>query len=310
MNILFACPANTATGGPESIHKIVCELAKIDGINAKILYVGASEDPCPIEYKGYHCDYVIDLPEGYDGWIVFPEIWANDVLNPKYKRCHKAVLWLSVDLYATHTPQHAHGDFLKKNDVVHLVECEYAKDYLKRLGVDSIKVSDVLNDDFFEDYTEGERDNTVLYNPAKATEFQFMVMHAAEKKGIHFKAIEGMSRSEVIQTMRSAKLFIDFGTFPGRERLPREAAMCGCCVITGTLGAAAFHEDVVIQNSYKFNHDRSNISAIVQRMLYVLEHYDECRPDFDEYRQSLINDRDSLPSECVAIVEEFKKHEI
>ena len=29
------------------------------------------------------------------------------------------------------------------------------------------------------------------------------------------------------------KLYIDFGGFPGKDRLPREAVMHDCCIITG-----------------------------------------------------------------------------
>ena len=40
MEILYACPANVATGGTELIHDIVSTLDSLDGVNAKILYMG------------------------------------------------------------------------------------------------------------------------------------------------------------------------------------------------------------------------------------------------------------------------------
>ena len=56
MEILYACPANVATGGTELIHDIVSTLDSLDGVNAKILYMGGDQqDPCPQEYREYGC---------------------------------------------------------------------------------------------------------------------------------------------------------------------------------------------------------------------------------------------------------------
>lgn len=33
----------------------------------------------------------------------------------------------------------------------------------------------------------------------------------------------------MILTMRKAKVYIDFGFHPGKDRIPREAVMCGAC---------------------------------------------------------------------------------
>ncbi|WP_216074700.1 hypothetical protein, partial [Acinetobacter baumannii] len=48
-----------------------------------------------------------------------------------------------------------------------------------------------------------------------------------------------------------AKVYIDFGEHPGKDRLPREAAMMGTVVVVGMRGAAAFDEDVTLPPAYK-----------------------------------------------------------
>lgn len=53
--------------------------------------------------------------------------------------------------------------------------------------------------------------------------------------------------------MSKSKVYIDFGNHPGKDRIPREAAISGCIVITGKRGAAAFAEDVCIPETYKFD---------------------------------------------------------
>ncbi|MGC8677909.1 MAG: hypothetical protein ACP5UF_06830 [Hydrogenobaculum sp.] len=61
-----------------------------------------------------------------------------------------------------------------------------------------------------------------------------------------------MTRDQVIETLQKAKVYIDFGNHPGKDRIPREAAILGCCVITGKRGSATFFEDVPIPEEYKF----------------------------------------------------------
>ncbi|KAL3809235.1 hypothetical protein ACHAXA_005283 [Cyclostephanos tholiformis] len=46
--------------------------------------------------------------------------------------------------------------------------------------------------------------------------------------------------------------YIDFGPHPGMDRLPREAALAGCIVITNREGAAAHDEDVPLPQEFKF----------------------------------------------------------
>jgi hypothetical protein len=69
--------------------------------------------------------------------------------------------------------------------------------------------------------------------------------------GIKFIPIRNMMREDVINLLKEAKVYIDFGHFPGPERIPIEAAVLGYCVITGKRGYAGFYEDVSIPNEYK-----------------------------------------------------------
>ena len=46
--------------------------------------------------------------------------------------------------------------------------------------------------------------------------------------------------------------YIDFGPHPGMDRLPREAALAGCVVITNCEGAANFEEDIPLPPEFKF----------------------------------------------------------
>ena len=116
---------------------------------------------------------------------------------------------------------------------------------------------------------------------------------------ITFKPIRGMTRSEVIDTMRHSKLYVDFGEFPGRERMPREAVLCGCCLITSKVGAAAYIKDFA--HDYKYDMKDGHIWAIKRKIKHVLLNYDECSKDFDVFRESLRADIVRIPEQCKKI---------
>ena len=310
MNVLMMCPANVATGGVESIHKFAYELNKIKNMDVKIYYVNLkSSNPQPPEYAEYGIDYVTELPEGYKDVIIFPDIWANRVNDEIYKDCIKAINWAGVDVYYWNNPIETQGDFLKQKDVIHLVQMQYAKDHLMERGVKEnhiIHVSDVPNKLFYEDYEEVPRNNLVLFNPLKVTDFQRLVMNRAKGMNIAFKPLEHLTREQMAQAMREAKLYIDFGVFSGRERIPREAVLSGCCVLTSRSGCAEYYEDVALDDKWKFEvSEPNNVANVLNTMLDILRHYDECKNEFDSYRKSLRKDREDLPKDCKKIAKAF-----
>ena len=322
MEILHYCPAGVVTGGTESIHKLVSEFNRIDGVHARILYRGLNvTNPQPKEYEKYGCEYIAEgldersaFPEGFKGVVIFPEIWGNMVIDPLYKDCVTAINWAGVDVYDWNVPFHDRGLFLKNKGTIHLAQLDYAVDHLKKLGVTEIyRISDVLNDDFFEPYVEEQRNNTILYNPtpAKMTKFQHTVIQRCiTEKGMKFQPLEGLTREQLINNMRHSKLYIDFGVFSGRERLPREAAMCGCCVITSNSGAAGYYTDLSIPNKYKFNNDVNDFDSVfraIQMIELVLGCYNYCSVDFIGYRDSIIEDRKNLPEQCKIVCRRFKE---
>lgn len=305
MKVLMVCPAHVVTGGTESIHQFANELNTFKDMDVKIWYWGADlSNPRPVEYEKYNVDYIVRFPDDYKDVIIFPEIWANNVTNVKYKDCIKCIHWLGVNGYYWHTPIEVQGLYLKQTDVIHLSQSEYATNHLLEHGVDKKKIlhiSDVPNSLFFEDYEEQPRNNVVLFNPAKMTDFQRVLMSRAREEGLVFKPLENLTRDGVAQTMRRAKLYIEFGIWPGRERVPREAALSGCCVIASKLGCAKYYADVSLDEKWKFDIDASNIPSIIKTMKYILNNYDICKGEFDSYKQSVIQDRNNLHTDCEII---------
>jgi len=109
-------------------------------------------------------------------------------------------------------------------------------------------------------------------------------------KDITFVPIENMTREEVINLLKKSKVYIDFGNFPGPERIPKEAAILGCCVITGKRGSAAFFEDVPIPEEYKFEDKEENIPKIIEKIKDCFENFEERYKDFEYYRNVIKNE--------------------
>lgn len=283
--IYILCPPDYATGGVELLHQLCAEI-RAHGQKCFIWYPDfwfpdISKNPTPKEYAVYGNEYVVSSTPPKNTVVIVPEIYAGVAAQLE----RPVVFWESVDNYTRRfgknviTPPHT----------IHLTQSEYARDFLEKNGVwDPIPVTDYLNDDFFKAMPKMKRDPVVLYNPAKGLQYTRRVMEFCD--GIQFYPIENMSRADVIQLMCRSMVYIDFGDHPGKDRLPREAAMCGMIVITGWNGSAAFREDVNIPVLYKIERERTyDASQLIKR---CLRDYDKLRRDFLDYRASIYGEKE------------------
>jgi hypothetical protein len=65
--------------------------------------------------------------------------------------------------------------------------------------------------------------------------------------------ITGMSRRQTMEVLSKSRLYIDLGHQPGRDRLPREAALHHAHVMVNLKGAGGFYHDAPLTNEFKFN---------------------------------------------------------
>jgi hypothetical protein len=126
------------------------------------------------------------------------------------------------------------------------------------------------------------KENIVVYNPSKGYSFTRHLIN--RYSDIKFVPIINLKKAEVIELLKKAKIYIDFGNHPGRDRLPREAALCGCCVITSKRGSANFYEDLPIPDRYKFDDHHKNISSIYNVITEIFQDFDQKYHDFQDYR--------------------------
>mgnify|MGYP004642941243 CR=1 FL=1 len=312
-------PAGVATGGVELAHQLVDAINKRDR-EAYIVYVKDGVEfinaPVTKEYSSYDIHTAADIDDDGRNIIVLPEIYSRFI--PRIKNAQICFWWMSVDNYLKgagamgyfHLVTRLHNrdswvrtaftlasKIIRRSDsyvslsamrqnarITHLYQSDYAKCFLFSHGItNTLPMRDYISRNIRTIKPAEERRNVILYNPKKGMFFTKFIQKNLCK--YEFKPLVNMTKSEIDNAFGSAKVYIDFGNHPGQDRLPREAAMGGCCILTSKNGSANFFEDVPIDDKYKFLRKRSSINDIVRLVESIMEDYNTHSRDFDAYRR-------------------------
>lgn len=326
--IYIFAPAGIITGGVELLHQL-CDVLNSSGKKSYIVYYGAKPHVIPSDYKKYNLKVIEDdkISDIADNIIIVPE--TNLKLLNIYKNIKAIVWWMSVDnyyaamqancidsfLYELHfsfkagilsffkkiffikkIPTYSLKKIRENNQIIYnAYQSEYAKFFLNKHGIKNIvPLSDYINDDYvFNSKVLSNKKNIIIYNPKKGLKFTKCLIKAASD--LDWIPIQNMTRSDVKEIMLKAKVYIDFGHFPGKDRMPREAAMCGCCVITGKLGASGFEEDLPIDpDKYKFGRNKKNIPKIINCIRMILDNYEKEINNFVKYRNVIASEKEKF----------------
>lgn len=168
--------------------------------------------------------------------------------------------------------------------VTHLAQSRYAADHLSGRNLDAVMVTDHLNSDSLSEFRRlrsAPKENIIAYNPAKGMEITRRLIRRAPH--ITWAPIQRMTRPEVVDLLGRCKAYIDFGNHPGRDRLPREAAAAGACVVVGRRGSAANDVDVPIPEKYKFSTSVEDEAGVIDLLDVVLTDHARHITDFLPY---------------------------
>lgn len=191
------------------------------------------------------------------------------------------------------------------SNVYHLAQSNYAMNFLLQNKVSSTRcsfLSDYLRDDYLnssQDVDIKNKKNIVVYNPKKGIKFTSKIILQASN--IKFIPIQNMSYSEVTDLLKRAKVYIDFGAHPGKDRIPREAAIMKCCVITGRKGSANFTHDVAISEEYKFKDIDEVIPDILSKILFIFDNFETCLASFESYRRLIMQEQQKFVSDINSV---------
>lgn len=333
--IYVHCPAGVVTGGAELLHQLVSYLRE-HGKDAYIVYFGEYSHAVPSDYAKYTIAIAENIEDAGCNIEVFYE-GIYDVVE-RYKNTQKFLWWISVDnffycaqsylnpldLYHfdhrlgkywiwkwfKRSVKHRINYFNKLLSIDKLVKlnvvCGYQAEYIQHFLINNgfqevVPLKDYINTDHCQSYDIYRKEDIILYNPTKGYEFTKKLIEAAPD--LQWVPLRGFTRAQLKDVMQRAKLYIDFGNHPGKDRLPRECAMNGCCVITGKRGSAGFFEDVSLVPKYKFDERTTDLKDILDAIRWTLEDYEEAINDFSYYRSAISAEKGEFEEQICRIFE-------
>ena len=249
--VFILCPAGAISGGPEALHQLGGALRARGVAAAMVYYPTGPRHEVPAPYRHYGVAVSPGVADEADSVIVIPEVITS--LAWRFPLARKAVWWLSVDNYFKWQQLNPGPSVLQpRPDLVHLCQSEYARDFLQRRGVGPrLMLTDFLTAAVFRAGPAAGRLPAVAFNPKKAPQTTQRLMAAGS--GRVWLPLEGLDKESLAEVLRQVRVYVDFGPHPGRDRIPREAALCGAVVVTGRRGAAAFGADVPIPERFRLD---------------------------------------------------------
>lgn len=320
MIYIFA-PNNSITGGAELLHQL-CDCFNNNGVSSSIIYYPRSNNhPAFDFFSNYNINHydgdTIDIDKR-ENIIIVPEI-ATYLLR-EFSESRKSIFWMSIDNYFLNKDLSYFKNlrnklrnllntkklkFSEMRDIIHLSQSHYSTIFLKSKNLESFYLGDYINIPVNNTNSEVVKRDIIVYNPKKGLKYfsEFMKRFPYYE----FRPIQNMTSIEVAQLLQSAKIYLDFGIHPGKDRIPREAVLSGCCILTSTLGSAANDIDIPILKKYKFKRNKSSMFLVNQRVVEIFENFDIEWNNFKSYQNTIINSKIDFEFNVRKFIEKFLK---
>jgi hypothetical protein len=300
--VFVLCPPH-ASGGPDALHQLVSTLNEL-GARAFISYLPPADAVTAALRERYAVAPALPV-DAADNLIVIPEMMTGQARA--FAKARTAIWWLSVDHFVGYAGRGEHVlrrrlllhdlrsllrlptsrlTWPEMRGLDHYTPTAYAKAFLHRHGIASVPLRDPVNDSFLSVAPASMRRDAVAFSPQKGMDYTAQVLDALA--GVPAIALQGLSRAQLIEVLRQTKVYLDFGYFPGADRMPREALLCGACIVIGRRGAAANPHDHPIPDAYKIDHTARDFAARAREaVLRIFGDFETCSRDFDPFRTAL-----------------------
>lgn len=327
-NTIFyiACPANFASGGPEDLHQLASEL-KSHGFRVFMHYFEYKKRifPTPVdkEYDHFKLPYSEKIINEPNNVLILPETKCIFLWKKKYNKIQKVIWWLSVtNFFLTLEKrkkylQEKNKNILKrlykdqtiptlekvrKTDAFHIAHSYFSLDFLKQNHFNILgQIQDYMDNIFYKtDEIKCYKKDIVIYNGMKNGEFLEKIK--SQSTDLKWLEMKNMTLSEIADCMKKAKVYVDFGYHPGKEKMPREACLLDCCLIIGKEGSARFKEDMPIKDEYHFEKEEYNIPSIINIIKDCLLNYDNRVKDFLDYKNVLLKEKETFSADVKKVL--------
>ncbi len=296
MKVYIVCPY-FKTGGPEAMHQLCHEINSL-GYEGYIIYLN-KKNQIDILYKDDYpnveeANTIEDIKENV---LIYPEIYTAELLKKHYKlsNIRMAVWWLSFNNAISFNSLEAN---IYNKEVVHLFQSHYAREAILK-NIEDTQVSfdlhDYTKDSYINHYNKNENkicENKIAYNPTKDIIFP---QYITKWDYLTLPLID-LPTNLMLHKLKTCKIYVDLGAHPGKDRIPREAALAGCVVITNKLGAADNEVDIPIEEKVD---GPEELKVLIEDIFKNYESYYEKQKS---YRDIIINEKNIFKSQVQTFI--------
>lgn len=347
-SIIYVIIPNIVTGGPEALHQLALELKKKFNVriyywpsfNNNFLYqkykikftnkINDNEKNLIICAEHFtQLDFVLKFKKikKICWWLSVDNFLTSYIFHAKHKFTKSLIkiplniikIFNFITLGALGNPTTQEyllfiSSFinLNKNKYIsqfkfHLTQSYYSLIFLKKNKIfNSMPVSDYINNDYFVKTNNNKKKNIICYNPSKRMDYAGKIIKIC--KNLKFIPLKNLSRDDIIKTLKTSKIYIDFGNHPGKDRIPREAVMLNNCILTNKKGSAKYYEDLAIPSEFKFKENIFNLFAIKEKINDTIKNFDKKIIKFDQYKEKIKNERKIFKNEIKELFNNSIKH--
>lgn len=317
MKFIILCPDHN-TGGPFALLQLSkaindlgqkCEvfffnIGKIKPKTKKknLIQKTTISDNFIIKYTRKPRIYIPDIPYKIchnlhiDDVIIFPETmldYSTNFYNLGFK--HRVFWWLSWNNAPT-------AELTKFNNIInllnsiHIFQSKHAEMEAHRLNFTGSVVSDYTIYDKNQLNQNYNKTNDICFLEGKAPGTDELIQDL--RNNFSIISIKDMTQSQVIDTLRKSKFFIDFGSHPGKDRMPREAALNKCIPLVHNVGAAKYSEDVPLPGYLKLDSfTLSNSTLLGKKINKIKSNINQTLEDIEPYIYKIKKEREIFYNE-------------
>ena len=291
-DVLLFCP-EVKTGGPEAMHQLAHQIVRHGGnahmvyyapfsraeLDGDILRCHAEASPMLDHFAQYRPRVLREARLGPDTMVIMPEPLSKlaSVRDARYQR---GLWWLSLDNAIPQNPglldAEYRQEFFSDGGLTHFYQSDYTRTFLQSGAAGCYHALSDYTDLAFIHHSQiasanrpaSERANRICFFPNKGADLAVRFIEGRDtlRQPVEFMPIKDLTKTQVRDTLFGARIYIDFGHHPGKDRVPREAAIAGAVVLLHAAGAARHYLDHPLPAAYRFT-DADLVSGALHRKI-------------------------------------------
>ncbi|MBM17532.1 MAG: hypothetical protein CL947_00505 [Epsilonproteobacteria bacterium] len=312
--ILIVCPPSI-TGGPEALCQLNYELQQLSfevhmlwlshyehvqkvEINGNWYISAQQHDLSPdVFYQKYNTKYLDhNFLLDTSSLVIMPEIYGDFL--PFFSPAKKAFYWLSiinfeisdVNKICQILVSHHRPDFI---ECIHLSDAPWISKKLFDFNIHSYLIEAPISQRYLHNKAScKDKQNVITYFPRKGAELAQTFINLNPDN--MYLPIQNFTEQQVIDALDSAKIYIDFGHFPGKDRIPREALARNCIIFIHNQNCGSDYDSFPIDDYFKFTDNDVTSGVLQQKIAHTLKNFNHMHLKQSSARNKIYNEQQNF----------------